>query len=201
MIIYGRRATHLRTNQLIHTPCPNCGTTGSLTASVFAQYAHIFWIPVFSVGRTGGSQCQHCKQVMKENQMTPAVKTAYKDLERETKIPVWNFAGIGIFAVLIAYGSYASGETAKKEDAYFNQPAQGDLYEVKMDGNYTTFRVESVSADSLLVTWNSYGVTKATGLSQIEKDENYGEPVAIAKSEVAQMKKDRSIYHILRFKK
>jgi len=198
MIIYGRRATHLKTNQLIHTACPNCGTTGSLTASVFAQYAHIFWIPFFSVGRTGGSQCQHCKQVLKENEMPPAAKIGYKDLERETKIPVWNFAGIGLAVLLIAYGSYASGETAKREEAYLSQPAQGDLYEVKVEGNYTTFRVESVSTDSLIVTWNNYGVTKATGLSQIEKDENYGEPMAISKSEVQQMKKDNSIYHIVR---
>jgi hypothetical protein len=198
MIIYGRRATHLKTSQLTHVPCPHCGTNGAVTASVFAQYAHIFWIPFFSVGRTGGSQCQHCKQVLKENEMPPAVKTAYQDLERETRIPVWNFFGLAGAAILIAYSSYASGETAKQEEAYFNQPTRGDLYEVKIDGNYTTFRVEDVTNDSLVVAWNNYGVTKATGLSEIKKDENYAEPVSIARSEVSEMKRSNNIYHISR---
>src|SRR6478609_3803708 len=133
MIIYGRRGTHLKSGRLTHVTCPNCGTTGSLTASVFAQYAHIFWIPFFSVGRTGGSQCQHCKNVLKENEMPPAVKSAYKDLEKETRIPLWNFIGLAGAALLIANVSYTSVQTVKKEEAYFNQPSRGDLYEVKID--------------------------------------------------------------------
>ena len=198
MIIYGRRATHLKTSQLIHVACPNCGTNGSLTASVFAQYAHVFWVPTFSVGRTGGSQCQHCKQVLKEKEMPAAVKTAYKNLMNETRVPAWNFVGLVLIALLIAYGSYSSGETAKQEEAYFNNPKQGDLYEVKVNENYTTFRIEAVSADSLVVTWNSYAVTKVAGLSQIEKDENYEETVSIPRSELSDMKKANSIYHIKR---
>ncbi|HTF20282.1 MAG TPA: hypothetical protein VK658_19560 [Chryseolinea sp.] len=198
MIIYGRRATHLKTSQLAHVACPHCGTNGAVTASVFAQYAHIFWLPFFSVGRTGGSQCQHCKQVLKVNEMPPAVKTAYQDLTKETRIPLWNFVGLAGAAFLIAYGSYASGETAKKEEAYFINPAQGDLYEVKIDNHYTTFRVEAVSSDSLIVAWNNYGVSKPIGLSDIKKDENYAEAVSIARSEVSEMKRSNSIYHISR---
>lgn len=130
--------------------------------------------------------------------MPHAVKAAYQDLEKETSIPIWNFVGLALAGVLIAYGSYASGETAKKEEAYFNQPARGDLYEVKIDGNYTTFRVEEVTNDSLVVAWNSYGVTKAAGLSEIKKEENYAEPISIARSMVAEMKRSNDIYHIIR---
>ncbi|MGC3943710.1 MAG: hypothetical protein QM762_04080 [Chryseolinea sp.] len=130
--------------------------------------------------------------------MPQSVKTSYKDLVNETRIPIWNFVGLVVIGVMVAYGSYASGETAKKEEAYFNNPAQGDLYEIKVNDNYTTFRIEAVSGDSLLVAWNSYEVTKATGLTQIEKDENYTETVMIPRSEVSDMKKANSIYHIYR---
>src|SRR6188768_1368202 len=106
MIIYGRRATHLKTTQLKHVACPHCGTNGAVTASVFAQYAHIFWIPFFSVGRTGGTQCQHCKQVLKEKEMPPAVRSAYQDLEKETRIPLWNFLGLAGGVLMIASVSY-----------------------------------------------------------------------------------------------
>lgn len=198
MIIYGTRATHLKSGQLSHVACPNCGTTGSITASVFAKHAHIFWIPFFSIGRTGASQCQHCKQVLKENEMPASVGAAYRHLENETRVPIWNFAGLALVAVLIGYGSYASGETAKKEQAYLNDPIPGDLYEVKIDGNYTTFRIEAVHSDSLLVSWNNYAVNKTTGLNDIEKDENYAEPVSLARTEVAALKSGNGIYHIYR---
>ena len=198
MIIYGRRATHLKTTQLKHVACPHCGTNGAVTASVFAQYAHIFWIPFFSVGRTGGTQCQHCKQVLKEKEMPPAVRSGYQDLEKETRIPLWNFLGLAGGVLMIASVSYSSIERAKKEDVYFNQPSRGDLYEVKLDGNYTTFRVEAVTNDSLVVAWNNYAVSSSTGLSQIQKDENYAEPVSIARSIVTELKRNRDIYRITR---
>jgi hypothetical protein len=130
--------------------------------------------------------------------MPQAVKTSYKDLINETRIPIWNFIGIVIIGVMVAYGSYASGETAKQEAAYFDNPAKGDLYEIKVDGNYTTFRIEAVSGDSLLVAWNTYEVTKATGLTQIEKDENYAESVMMSRAEVSELKKANNIYHIYR---
>src|SRR5262245_11950864 len=120
MIIYGTRASHLKTGQLSHVECPNCGTNGSITASVYAKYAHIFWIPFFSIGRTGASQCQHCKQVLEEKEMSHSVSAGYKHLLNETRVPIWNFAGLALVAILIAYGSYAAGETAKKEQVYLN---------------------------------------------------------------------------------
>ena len=130
--------------------------------------------------------------------MPPAVNAGYQDLVKETKIPIWNFVGLAIVAMLITYGSYSSGETAKMEEGYLKAPAKGDLYQVVVEGNYTTFRVEDVNNDSLLVSWNNYGVTKATGLHQIEKDENYSDPVSMARSAVIEMKGAKKIYHIVR---
>ncbi|MEJ1240961.1 hypothetical protein WBG78_22635 [Chryseolinea sp. T2] len=130
--------------------------------------------------------------------MPQSVKTSYKDLVNETRIPIWNFVGLAIIGIMVGYGSYASGVTAKQEEAFLNNPVQGDLYEVKVDQNYTTFRIEAVSGDSLLVAWNAYAVTKATGLTSIEKDENYDETVMIPRSELSDMKKANNIYHIYR---
>jgi hypothetical protein len=198
MIIYGRRGTHLKSARLTHVTCPQCGTTGSMTASVFGQYAHIFWIPFFPIGKTGGSQCQHCKHVLKEKEMPPSVRAGYLGLVKETKVPIWNFVGLAILAISITVGAYSSGETAKIEEGYLKAPAKGDLYQVLVEGNYTTFRVEEVNTDSLVVSWNNYGVTKATGLYKIDKDENYSESVSMARSAVVEMKGAKKIYHIVR---
>jgi hypothetical protein len=200
MIIYGKRASHLKSVQLSHDACPHCGTQGSVTLSSFAQYAHIFWIPLFSLGRTGVSQCQHCKQVLELNQMPATIRGRYEDLTKETKIPVWQFSGLAIIVVLVVFGYQSSAADAKKEEEYFKSPAKGDLYEIKTDeGNYTSFKVEAVSDDSLWVRWNNYEVTKVTGLHKLDKEENYDSMAySIARTELASLKQSSKIYNIRR---
>jgi hypothetical protein len=68
---------------------------------VFQRYAHIFWIPFFPIGKTGASQCGHCKQVLKEKEMPSSLKMAFDDVKSRTKTPYWTFAGVAIIVVLI----------------------------------------------------------------------------------------------------
>jgi hypothetical protein len=200
MIIYGTRASHLRSVQLTHDTCEHCGTQGSITLSTFARYAHIFWIPLFSIGRTGASQCQHCKQVLELGKMSPVIRSRYQDLIKETKIPIWHFAGLAIIGVLVVFGIQSSAADAKNEEEYFKTPAIGDLYELKTDeGSFTSFKVTAVSNDSLWVRWNLYEVNKASGLYKLDKEENYSEEaMSIARIEVADLKKTSKIYNIKR---
>jgi len=86
MVIYGHRATHLKTEQ-ISDKCPNCGQQ-SLIMGVFEKYAHIFWITIFPYGKTGTSQCQHCQQVLSDKEFTTELKETYKELKASAKTPI-----------------------------------------------------------------------------------------------------------------
>ncbi|WP_057937970.1 zinc-ribbon domain-containing protein [Algoriphagus resistens] len=110
IFFYGTRSTHLKTAPLDdpQIQCQHCHTAGSMTMSVFGKYAHFFWIPLFSIGKTGGTQCNHCKQVLRKRELSPQLKTTYQELKSATKTPVWYFSGLILLSALIVLPLLAS---------------------------------------------------------------------------------------------
>jgi hypothetical protein len=200
MIIYGKRAAHLKSVTLPDVTCPNCKTQGSVVLGVFSQYVHIFWIPVFSIGRTGISQCANCKQTFEGSKLPFDFRHGYHTLLKETRIPIFHFAGSALIGLAIVYGIYNAGQTAKQEAAYFANPQKGDNYAVRMeDGNYTTFKVDSVATDSLYVYWNTMAVDKATGIDKIRKKEYYStEREPVVRKYLSELKAANKVHQILR---
>jgi hypothetical protein len=127
MIIYGNKPVHLKSVQPPTLVCPSCGQTGTIVISAYSKHAHIFWIPLFPIGRLGASQCQHCKQVLELGAMPHEIKREYSNLKAETKVPLWQFSGLGLVAVIIAFTIYSSGEDKKKEAEYLANPVVGDV--------------------------------------------------------------------------
>ena len=118
MIIYGSRSSHLRSISLENETCPHCGQQGSMVMSTFTRYAHIFWIPLFSVGRFSLSECKHCRQVMEVKQMPPQISAYHHRNLAETRLPLWQFTGLALVAVAIFFGIYAN-KVDKEEQAQF----------------------------------------------------------------------------------
>jgi hypothetical protein len=178
MIIYGSRSSHLGTKQLTNEKCPHCGTVGSLIMSTYAKYAHVFWIPIFPLGRTGVSQCQHCKQVLEVKQMPPNIRQYHEVSLAENRIPLWQFSGLALLMVLIAWTVYSSGKDKEEQAVFLASPAKGDVYEMKTEaGNYTLFKIVAIADDSVNVVYNDFEVTKLSGINKIDKDENYPDSI------------------------
>lgn len=101
LFFYGLRnkVTKVVPLQSSQVQCQHCHTS-NINMNIVGRYAHFFWIPMFSVGKTGISHCQHCQQVLKKQQFTPQLKQAYEQTKTDTKNPMWfNIGGI-IIAVL-----------------------------------------------------------------------------------------------------
>ena len=178
MIIYGTRASHLRSIQLDKEACPHCSTQGTITMSTYTRYAHVFWIPFFSVGRFSVSQCQHCKQAMEVKQMPSQIRAYHERNVAETRLPLWQFAGLFLLAVGIGFGIFADKLDKENQAQLMQTPMPGDVYELKTEGgSYTTFRVVNVQMDTLAVKLNNYEVQTVTGIRQLDKDENYSDSV------------------------
>jgi hypothetical protein len=200
MIIYGSRSTTLKAAELPDEKCSNCQTQGSIIMGVYSKYAHIFWIPIFPIGKVGISQCLHCKQVLKENQMPTELKKQYWSLKNQAKVPIWQFIGLILIGVLVV-GSIISGNASKKNEAqYLAAPQSGDIYEFKTeDGSYSTWKLTKVTMDSLGISFNKFAISKITGLYKIEKPENYPDTtVWISKTTVSKMYSDGKISGIER---
>ncbi|WP_299314284.1 zinc-ribbon domain-containing protein [uncultured Aquimarina sp.] len=200
MIIYGSKAVHIKSEQSKKSICISCGTQGSLTLSVFRRHAHIFWIPLFPIGKKGMSQCQHCKNVLKTKEMPEPIRKEYDILKNKAKGPIWQFTGLGILVVLIAWGSYVNGQDKKLETEYIVSPMDGDIYEYKIETNsYSTLKVTSVSKDSVFVSPNEYEISKKSRIYKINKSENYSEfSYGISKARLKEMYESGEIFDINR---
>ncbi len=176
MIVYGTRASHVKTTQLTTETCQHCGTQGSVILSTYARYAHVFWIPFFPVGRFSVSQCQHCKQVLEEKQMPAQIRAHHERNIAGTRLPLWQFSGLALVLVGIAFGVYADGADKEQQARFLEAPKSGDIYELKTKaGAYTTFRVAEAPGDTVTVSFNDYEVDRVSGIYKIDKDENYSE--------------------------
>ena len=200
MIIYGSKAVHLKTAISKTAICPSCGTKGSLAFSVFRKHLHIFWIPLFPIGKKGVSQCQHCKNVLETKEMPEQIKREYDDLKHETEGPIWQFAGLMLIAILIALGYYASGEDKKQEIKYLANPQKGDIYKYKTEtASYSTLKVAKVTNDSVFVFANEYEISKMRKIYKITKPENYSDlSYGISKTKLNDMYNSGEIFDINR---
>ncbi len=174
MIIYGSRATHLRTEQLRAAGCPDCQTQGSLTASVYSRHAHVFWIPFFPIGKIGVLECQSCHKGFKPKELDDRAKLDYKNFRGTVKTPIWKYSGLGIVALLVCWGIYSNKQKDQKVAELVANPAVYDKYTYRTEANYySTFKVVEVFGDSIYVNLNDYETDKLSGIKDIDIAKNY----------------------------
>jgi hypothetical protein len=199
MIIYGSKAKEL-VKEIITDKCPNCGNQNTIDMHVFQKYAHVFWIPLFPIGKTGVSQCDHCKQVLKLNQMPPHLKTAYTNLKAQAKTPIWMFIGSALIVALIIFAAIEGNEKDAKNAKLILSPQMGDVFEVKTkEGDYTLYKVALVEADSVFIRVNEFQVNKSSGLYKIREkgDVAFSQDLyGFSKAELKKMQADGEIIDI-----
>ena len=201
MIIYGTKPVHLKTVENKIVKCGNCERQGYMAFHYFSSHFHVFWIPMFPYRRKGGSSCSNCGEELKPKHMPEHVKRVYSDTRKDVKLPIWQFSGLALIALLIAYSVYASGKTSDRKDAYMANPIAGDIYTYETDtGYYSTLKVALVTNDSLYVIPNEYEVEKSYGTYKIDKPENYPEEYTygISRDEIQRMYDNSEIYAIER---
>ncbi|MCC5918621.1 MAG: hypothetical protein JJU02_14965 [Cryomorphaceae bacterium] len=200
MIIYGSKAVHLKSEQSKTSICPNCDTQGSLVLSVYRKHAHIFWTPLFPLGKKGMSHCQHCQEVVEAKKLQEPIKGEYEALKNEAKGPLWQFAGLALIAVFISFISIESGKNEKLKVQYFSSPQIGDRYHYKDDiGSYSTLIITSISHDSIFFSPNEYVINKVSQIYKIDKPENYSEmSFGLSKLNVKKMIDSGDIFNVKR---
>ncbi|RZS93443.1 hypothetical protein [Aquimarina brevivitae] len=189
MVAYGTNTSRAKSIQSLHAVCSHCDTKGSIQFTLYHWYAYLFWIPMFSLGKKGISECGHCKQTLEAKQMPVSLRNEYDKIKQETKTPLWQFTGIPIVLVIIAAIFYINNEVDKNNNTYINAPQIGDVYEFKTDtGYYSTLKIVNIVKDSVIVVPNLQEISKRSKLYRINDDTNYStEHYAIAKSELPRM--------------
>jgi hypothetical protein len=199
MIIYGSRSTHISTNP-IFSKCQNCGTTNNISLSIYQKYAHIFWIPFFPLGKETISQCEHCKNALRENEMPSEMKTEVWNLKKQAKTPIWTFALLGWLAGVILFSVVVGKNHEANRAEYYTKPALGDTYTYKTEeGQYSLMKVTRITKDSIFFFLNTMEISKSYKTNRIDKDENYEKiEDGYSKTEIAAMVKSGIITDVKR---
>jgi len=198
-LIYGAGNAHLNSVEPQGAICPSCNSENTTVLSVYRRHAHIFWIPLFPMGKTGGSVCKNCNHEMKPKQMDEGLRNEYNYLKKESKGPIWQFAGLAIIAIGVAAIAYFGMQNDQKEIEQVANPLVGDVYVVTMEGGYSTLRVESLSDDSVFVQENLMGINKLRAIGDIDLDENYLPfSYGISRGDLIEMKNSKEIKSVRR---
>ena len=201
MIVYGKKSKELA-SELLTSKCENCGTQHSIDMHVFQNYVHLFWIPFLPAGKTGISECAHCKQVLNLKEMPDLLKESYDCLKATTKTPIWTFAGIALVAVLMAIGIISDKKKDAKNAQLILTPQSGDVYEIKTTSNqYTLYKIDQVEGDSVFVRFSNFETNQSSGINELKQkgDSAYSDELLVfSKAELKQMLGKEEIRDVIR---
>jgi len=191
MIVYGTKAVKIASENIFNVKCPACEQKSTTEMYVFSKHFHVFWIPMFPIGKTGVAQCEHCKKVTEKKQMNADMLDKYNEIKSQAKPKIWQFSGLALLAILIYALSSSIAEDNKRTKEFIAAPMMGDRYYLDSDnggGLYTSFKIVNIAGDSIEVSLNRMEVNKESGVSTIDKPENYTELTEIyTKKELSEM--------------
>ncbi|QJX45548.1 hypothetical protein HMJ29_00770 [Hymenobacter taeanensis] len=199
MIIYGHRASHL-TTEAVSGSCPSCATPDSRRVSVFGRYAHVYWIPLFPLGKTGIAECGHCRLVVQDKEMDADLKQTTHEVKQRVKAPIWHFSGLLLLAVLVIWGVITHNQSQKNTQTFIQAPHPGDLYHIRTEnGHYSLLKVQDVTGNSVKLLPNNYEMESQTEVTKLNKPENYAaEPVELTRYDLRIMLTKEEILEVER---
>jgi hypothetical protein len=201
MIIYGTKAVKVKSENLFNVKCPSCGQSSSTEMYVFSKHFHLFWLPMFPIGKTGVAQCEHCKKVTAKKEMNGEMLEKYNELKSQTKPKIWQFAGLLLLAILIYAVSSSLAAETKREKEYLASPQAGDRYYLASltPGFYTSFKIIKIEGDSVEVSLNMKETNKITAVASIDISENYiGLTEKYTKKQLTEMYSSGKIQDVIR---
>ncbi|GAB2787192.1 hypothetical protein GCM10027275_34830 [Rhabdobacter roseus] len=199
-LIRGRRTKFKKAWQL-NAPCPNCEQKNTLALSVFTSYAHLFWIPFFSMGRTGAVLCSHCGYTEEVKKTNEEIYGLYNTLKSEVKIPLTYYMGFPLLFIVFFHSIISSNDVRAEKSEYLEHPEVGDVYVFKPTGQaeFMGFRVVDVQEDTLFVHMNMYGSTSGYKMETADVDTSYIDfRIGYPKAELKEWHQQNGIYSIKR---
>ncbi|MFM9944535.1 MAG: hypothetical protein ACKVQB_04815 [Bacteroidia bacterium] len=170
--------------------------------SVIQKYVHAFWIPFFPFGKTGISECLHCRQVLKLKEMPDFFREEYKNIKAKSRTPIYTFTGVIVLFLFLSFLTYESGKDEKKNKLLINSAQKGDVYRVRTeDFDYTLMKVERVNRDTVFVLKSELQADKISEISKIEEkgEEAYQTEISTyTKNELVKMIEEGEIFNVER---
>ena len=76
ILFFGTRPGKKETKTLRNVACPHCQQLDTLSVTCQPNYAHLFWIPIFTINNVRYAECLHCKRVYYKEEFTTEMEQA-----------------------------------------------------------------------------------------------------------------------------
>lgn len=100
MKIFGSRLNYIGSLKIKNFKCSYCENNEAQNIIEFGNCFHIFWIPMFPLGRKTFMECDHCKRTLKKSEFDYELKKTYYEYGVKLRRPWWHWIGL-IFMILI----------------------------------------------------------------------------------------------------
>jgi hypothetical protein len=202
MLIFGLNKSKIATEG-IQGNCVHCRTRFSIDAVVHGRYFHLFYIPVFPVGKQVSTLCSHCKQSLEGNEAREIYGSDLQEVKRRARAPLWHYSWLFIWLTITPFFIYFENKTKEKDLIYITEPYDGDIYEIKTGlWSYTLYKVAESKPDSIFFYPNKYTVIKKRKLEdeKMLKPESFdlATRIAFSKSDLKEMRENKEVLGIQR---
>lgn len=104
MIIFGTSKERTKYSEdLYPSTCPYCRQQNSMTANVYMRYAHVWYIPIFPVGKRLVATCSHCKAGYELKDLTGAEAEKSREVLAKAKYPLSYWSILLLIGLAIAF--------------------------------------------------------------------------------------------------
>jgi hypothetical protein len=194
MIVYGWREVQTAKEDISDCNCVSCNNTFTLSVYVFYRYVHVFWIPLFPIGKVVKSHCSSCGFTLTKKEMPESQRMAFSNMKKKNRIPVWMFSGLLIIGGLVSWSFIDKAIQKSNTKDMIQNPVKGDIYSIKLSsGSYTAYKVDNVSGDTVFLVVNEYMTEDPAGLSELKYMEYNDTADGVFKSDVEEMFKNEKI--------
>jgi hypothetical protein len=200
-MVFGYRSSHLLTAPVPATACQACGAADTLQLSVQGRYAHLLWLPLFGLGKTGRGRCADCRRELTPAEFPDPLRAHFRTLKAQTPAPAWHFTGLLLALLLVLLRPGLDAWHRHHNDELLAHPHVGDLYHIRSDapGYYTLLRVVEVNGNSVRLSQNNYETDVEAELPQLDRPKNYAsEPFDLTQFDLLIMQQQQELVAVER---
>lgn len=210
-LFFGTRQKVRAGSLLDETPCKKCSCDVHSSYGII-QYVHLFWVPLFIIGREVGAVCVNCENVLEEKQFTKeGIKLLRKTVFTPLNTLLYHLGGACL--VLFFAMAFISLQSTRKETAErIMNPRIGDIYHVDMKSieelpygkPFVALKIVKVNNASLVFRQSSKSYSRAWKiphhLSERSREKNFykTETVKLSNATITSLHEKDAIKRIYR---
>ena len=171
MIIHGHSSVETL-NEKLFDKCSNCGKINCLQLSVKQNYVTAFFIPFLPTNKTVNIFCNECYNTIKIKDATENQMLHYKNIKRNSRLPLWIFSGFFILCGFIIFAYFIGTAKHKSKIQRMSKVQVGDIFGVKLnDTAFTICKFEKVNNDTLVYRMSKLEVKSEEELSSLKQQD------------------------------